>query len=245
MCDDAPVRLNKLLAHWGMASRRVVETWLRAGRISVNGVVLRDPGATARPRSDQITLDGQPLYAPATPPPRLVLMLHKPVGVTTTLADPHAARTLAAFLPSDRRLFPVGRLDRDSSGLLLLTDDGDLCHRLSHPKFEVEKEYLVTVGGRPLSSEERWQFQHGILLDDGMTAPCSLAPTNKESACRCYRVVLKEGRKRQIRRMLQALGHRVVTLHRVRLGPIRLGTLAVGTSRPLNQAELAALEAVG
>jgi 23S rRNA pseudouridine2605 synthase len=179
-------------------------------------------------------VDGVPI--PVDPDLRY-LALNKPAGVTTTLRDPHAARSLAGFLPAGPRVFPVGRLDRDSEGLLLLTNDGDLAFRLQHPRYGVEKEYLVEVPGAVSRTHER-ALGVGIELEDGLARPLRVGPVHRTRTRTAITIVMSEGRKREIRRMLGALGYPVSRLLRVRVGPVRLGKLAPGNLRPLTRREV-------
>lgn len=229
-----PVRLLKLLANWGLASRRTVETWIAAGRLNVDGETVEDLGRKVDPETAKIELDGKPVVPPDAAQQPVVLVLNKPAGVVSTLADPQGRPTVRDLLPRERRLYPVGRLDLDSTGLLLVTDFGELSNRLLHPRYKVEKEYLVEVAGPPLSADEFKRFTTGLVLEDGLTAPCRL---DRLGGGR-YRVVLREGRKRQVKRMFEALDRRVLTLHRDRFGPIRLGKLEFGKTRPLTTEEL-------
>ncbi len=237
-------RLQKLLAEAGLASRREAEAWIRAGRVRVNGRVAAI-GESADPAVDAIRVDGQPLPSA----PRVYWLVHKPRGVLTTTRDVRAERagerTVMALLPAAARrarLFPVGRLDRDSEGLLLLTNDGETAHALLHPSLGTEREYRVTVRGRlPEQAAER--LSQGLLLDDGPMAPCSVGPRRFDARGDRTRLVLvlREGRKRQIRRALAQLGHPVLRLVRTRMGPLRLGDLALGVARPLAERERRAL----
>lgn len=232
-----PVRLTKLLASWGFASRRAIEEWIDAGRIRLNGRTVTEQGVKADPDVDEIEIDGRRVAAPAAAG-RQYLALHKPLGYVSTMSDEHGRQALPDLLPKGMpRLFPIGRLDLDTTGLLLMTDDGELANRLLHPRYKVEKEYQVTMNGAPLSSDERRRFESGIELDDGLTAPCNLKMLGRGS----YLVILREGRKRQVRRMFAALDREVTALHRVRFGPIKLGDLKPGTTRALSAAEMKAL----
>jgi pseudouridine synthase len=240
--EPRAVRLQKLLAAAGVASRRGAEALLRAGRVRVNGSVAR-LGDAADPARDRIELDGRPL----APAPRAYWVLHKPRGVVTTRSDPEGRATVLSLLPAQARrlrLFPVGRLDRDSEGLVLLTNDGDLAQRLLHPSFGSEKEYLATLRGTP-SAASLQRFARGLRLERGgrVTAPARAAREGGGGARResRLRVVLREGRKRQIRRSFALLGHPVLRLQRVRIGPLRLGGLPPGAARPLTAAERRAL----
>ncbi|HNW34769.1 MAG TPA: pseudouridine synthase [Candidatus Ozemobacteraceae bacterium] len=232
-----PVRLTKLLASWGLASRRAIEEWIEAGRIRINGCTVTGQGVKADPDADVIEVDGRAVAAPVSKDHQY-LAIHKPLGYVSTMSDEHGRQALPDLLPKGLpRLFPIGRLDLDSSGLLLMTDDGELANRLLHPRYKVEKEYRATVSGTPLSTDERRRFESGLELDDGLTAPCLLKSLGSDS----YLVTLREGRKRQIRRMFSALDRKVTALHRIRFGPIALGALTPGAIRTLSPAEIKAL----
>ena len=225
------MRLAKYLAHAGAASRRAAEGLVRAGRVTVGGEVVRDP---ARDVDDDsaVALDGAPVAGPEA---RVVYALHKPEGVVSTARDPGGRATVVGLVPDeDRRLYPVGRLDADTTGLLLLTNDGELAHRLTHPSFEVPKTYVAVVEHPPVDELALRALREGIELEDGVTAPARarrLAPDRLE-------LTIHEGRKRQVRRMCAAVGHPARKLQRVRLGPLRLGDLAPGAHRRLTAAEV-------
>jgi pseudouridine synthase len=234
-------RLQKLLAEAGLASRRAAEDWIRAGRVSVNGVVAT-LGESADPEQDDVRVDGRPLAAER----KSYWLLHKPQNVLTTTADPWAQesgrRTVLDLLPAAARrtrLYPVGRLDLDSEGLLLLTNDGALAQALLHPSHGCEREYRVEAWGE-LSEEAVRRLARGVELDDGPTLPCRARIVGFDRARGTTRLVLtlREGRKRQIRRALLALGHPVRRLVRVRMGSLRLGDLPSGRARPLGAREL-------
>lgn len=228
-------RLQRILAAAGVASRRSAEQWIRAGRVAVNGETAR-LGDSADPDVDAITLDGRPLERET----RTYWMLHKPRGVLTTTRDTHGRRTVLDLLPADerRRLFPVGRLDRDTEGLLLLTNDGDVAQALLHPSRGSEREYRVSARGR-VAPDSLARLARGIVLDDGRTAPARVGPAryDRRRDTSTFRLTLVEGRKRQIRRAMRALGHPVLTLVRTRMGPLSLGRLPSGQARPLSAAE--------
>jgi 23S rRNA pseudouridine2605 synthase len=235
-----PLRLQKVLAAAGIASRRGAEELIREGRVAIDGRVA-SLGDSADPTSEVITFDGErvrlerPLY----------WMLHKPVGVVTSVSDPHGRRTVMHLLPEGLgRVYPVGRLDRDSSGLLLMINDGALTQRLLHPSHESEKEYRVTVRGE-VSEATFERLRKGVYIDDGRTAPARVEGARYEPAneLTVFRLTLTEGRKRQIRRTMLALGHPVKRLVRTRVGPVNLGKLAPGASRPLRDDEVRALRA--
>jgi 23S rRNA pseudouridine2605 synthase len=240
-------RLQKLLAEAGLASRRGAEEWIRAGRVSVNGRPAR-LGDSADPARDRIAVDGRPLRLEA----KAYWVLHKPRGVVTTRSDPAGRRTVLDLLPASARrlrLYPVGRLDLDSEGLVLLTNDGALAQRLLHPSFGSEKEYVVEARGAP-SDAALARLAAGFALARGErpTAPARVTraghagvPSSSRERTR-LRVVLREGRKRQLRRAFEALGHPLERLVRVRIGPLRLHGLAPGEARALTAGERGALE---
>lgn len=229
------MRLNKFLQVAGVASRRKADELIAAGRVSVNGRPASGPWQEVDPRRDRVEVDGQPV---SLQPEKHYLKLYKPRGVTSTLADPHAERTLAEFIPRGLRLFPVGRLDRDSEGLILLTDDGDLAFLLTHPRFRVGKRYQVKLD-RPLTRRDLARLRRGIVLEDGPFAPEILEVRGKT-----VELVLTEGRKREIRRGFSALGYRVARLVRLAIGPVELGGLSPGELAPFSQEELGAVRAL-
>jgi len=234
-------RLQKLVAAAGLASRRQAEQWIRAGRVQVNGAIARI-GDSADPQRDDVRVDGRPLPREA----RVYWLLHKPRGALSTTSDPHArAATVLELLPAEarrRRLFPVGRLDLDSEGLLLLTNDGSVAQALLHPSLGTEREYRVSVRGR-LTAQEARALAQGPLLEDGPMAPCEVGRRHYDPRAdrTSFRLTLREGRKRQIRRALAQLGHPVVRLVRLRMGPLRLGALPEGAARRLGPREVAVL----
>jgi 23S rRNA pseudouridine2605 synthase len=239
--DSGKERLQRTLARAGVASRRGAEALIVAGRVRVNDGVA-ELGDRVDPKRDHITVDSVPI--PADPELRY-FALHKPAGVTTTLRDPHAERSLAELLPGGPRVVPVGRLDRESEGLLLLTNDGDLAHRLQHPRFGVEKEYLVEVEG-DIPKPVLGRLTRGVELEDGVARAVRVGPVQRSRGRSSLPVVMAEGRKREVRRMLEAVGHPVTRLVRVRVGPVRLGRLPAGEHRPLAPEEITALyEATG
>lgn len=247
----AAERLNRYLARAGVASRRAADELIASGSVRVNG--LRPPvtGMLVDPDRDQVTVDGRPVR-PVTR--HRYLMLNKPLGVITTARDESSRTTVIDLVGDDgklgHRLFPVGRLDADSTGLLLLTDDGDLSFRLTHPRYKVAKEYRVVVAGTPTSGELE-ALRNGVKLDDGLTAPAEVelvrvTPGARQSGRAELRVAIREGRHRQVRRMMQAVGHRTESLSRVSFGPLKLGRLKTGGWRVLGEAEVLALRrAVG
>ena len=264
-----PMRLQKFLARAGVASRRGSENLMTAGRVTVNGQVVTELGSKVDPLVDQVAVDGVPVRLEGGP---VTIMLHKPAGYVTTMSE---------LVPTDRfpGLFPIGRLDFDTTGLLLFSTDGELGNGLLHPRHHVEKRYLALVNGKP-TPEQLDQLEQGIQLDDGMTAPAKAALVEGAEAKRALsmlevppavpdhepngsvpspqraailrkrsqqravvRVVLREGRKRQVKRMLSAIKHGVLALHRDSFGPIELGDLPRGQWRELTPEEVAALHA--
>jgi 23S rRNA pseudouridine2605 synthase len=222
------VRLAKYLAHCGVASRRRAEQLIAAGRVEVGGGRVTDPARDVDEGSG-VTLDGRPVE----PEPREVWMLNKPRGVVSTAREPGPRRAVVDLVPSKRRLYPVGRLDADSTGLILLTNDGELANRLTHPRHEVPRTYRVTLR-RPPSDEQMRRLRRGVELEDGPTAPARA----KRVSPRVIELTLREGRNRQVRRMAVAVGNDVVALARVRFGSLRLGALPEGRARRLGSAEV-------
>jgi 23S rRNA pseudouridine2605 synthase len=222
------LRLAKFLAHSGVASRRVAEQLIRGGRVRVGGDVVTDPARDVDETSG-VTVDAEPV----APEPLEVHMLHKPAGVVSTARDTHGRPTVVDLVPSARRLYPVGRLDADTTGLILLTNDGALANRLMHPRYEVPRTYRARVEGRPSDAALR-ALREGVELDDGRTAPARV----RRVASDVLELSLHEGRKRQVRRMCEAVGHPVRSLERIAFGPLRLGGLARGAHRRLTAAEV-------
>lgn len=235
-------RLQKIMAQAGVGSRRACEQLIRQGRVQVNGQVVRQLGTQADPRRDEILVDGQPLAAADV---QVYLILHKPPGYLSTTHDPHGRPTAMDLLCVPQRVYPVGRLDMDSEGLLLLTNDGPLTQRLTHPRYQHEREYRLLVRGQPGRQALR-ALRQGVELEDGQTSPAEVRLIEGQpgpAGTTWLRLVLREGRKRQIRRMCAAVGHPVQRLIRVRMGPLVLGDLKPGASRPLTRQEIRSLRA--
>ncbi|MDY7075371.1 MAG: pseudouridine synthase [Chloroflexota bacterium] len=230
-------RLQKVLARAGFGSRRACEELIRQGRVKVNGRAAQ-LGQKADPNRDRITLDGKPVRVKNR---CTYVVLHKPRGVLSDEGDGSGrVSTVRDLVSLPGRLFPVGRLDLRSEGLILLTDDGDLTYRLTHPRFGHEKEYRVLVEGRPDEATLK-KWRHGVFLDGQRTTPAEVTVVRREKGDTWLRVVLREGRKRQIRRVAAMLGHPVYRVVRVRIGPLRLGELKPGKWRRLTGAEVKAL----
>lgn len=212
---------------------------MTAGRVTVNGAVTTELGAKVDPSVDLVTVDGREVRLATGP---VYIALNKPAGVVTTMSDPQGRRTVASLVPVDQNpgLFPVGRLDYDTTGLLLFTTDGELSHRLLHPRWKVPKTYLAHVDGTPDVCDVK-SLRTGIKLDDGPTAPAEVRTIERRGRTALMEITIAEGRKRQVRRMFSAVSHPVLELHRVSFGPISLGKLAEGAWRHLSEAEVSAL----
>lgn len=237
------IRLQKALAAAGVASRRASEQLIDQGRVEVNGSVVMEQGTRVDPLRDVIRVDGSRI-----PPPRRhrYMVLNKPRGVVSTMDDPEGRPALADFLPRGNkdRLFHVGRLDTDSDGLILLTNDGDFAHRMSHPSWEVPKTYMVEVTG-VMDNKTIKRIEKGVTLDDGPVRPDRVKLVSRSPKQSLVLVTLHEGRNRVVRRLMDAVGHPVDRLARVAIGPVKLGQLPVGESRDLTRDELGALLDLG
>jgi 23S rRNA pseudouridine2605 synthase len=228
------MRLAKYLASAGVASRRASEEIVRAGRVTVGGDTITDPAHDVS-EADDVKVDRKPV-SPAAPA-RVVYALNKPAGVVSTARDPQGRPTVVTMVPQTERLYPVGRLDIDTTGLILLTNQGELAHRLTHPSFEVEKTYRVVVAGRSVRDSELRALREGVELEDGRTAPARVRRVSADT----IEITIHEGRKRQVKRMCEAVGHPVKRLERVAFGPLALGDLRQGRWRKLTDAEVDAL----
>ena len=234
------MRLNKLLAERGVGARRKCDELISAGVVKVNGRVITELGTQVEPDRDRIEVEGHPLPGGAA---RRSFMLHKPVGVISTMSDPEGRRSLRDLMPPGARLFPVGRLDADSSGLLLLTDDGDLAHHLMHPRYGVAKRYRVHVDRDPTEAELN-RLRNGIEFEPGVTSsPAQVWARDPSAGEAVIEIAIHEGRHRQVRRMCEAAGLEVRRLHRYGYGPLKLGELERGMWRELSEQELADLRA--
>jgi len=222
------MRLAKYLAHCGVASRRRAEELIGARRVRVAGETVTDPAVDVD-ESSGVEVDGRPV----APEPREVWMVNKPAGVVSTAREPGRRPAVVELVASNRRLYPVGRLDADSTGLILLTNDGELANRLTHPRYGIERTYRVRLR-RPATSSQLRRLRGGVELEDGPTAPARLRAVSP----RVVELTLTEGRNRQVRRMVEAVGNRVAALTRTRFGPLELGTLPEGRSRLLRPPEV-------
>ena len=230
------MRLAKYLAHAGVASRRAAEEIVRAGRVTVAGETVTDPARDVGEASG-VAVDGEALRGPRE---HVVYAVHKPAGVVSTAKDTHGRPTVVALAPRGAgRLYPVGRLDADTTGLILLTNDGELANHLTHPRYGVPKTYRAKTRGR-LTDDDIRRLRKGVELDDGPTLPARVRRVGDE-----IEIVLREGRKRQVRRMLEAVGHPATELRRVAFGPLRLAGLAPGAARRLTAREVETLRRLG
>jgi 23S rRNA pseudouridine2605 synthase len=228
------VRLAKYLAHSGVASRRASEGLVKEGRVTVGGRVVTDPALDVDEGSG-VAFDGELVLPEST----VVFVVNKPAGVVSTARDTHGRPTVTSLVPSERRLYPVGRLDADTTGLILLTNDGELADLLTHPRYEVPKTYRAVVEPDRIQAAALRRLREGVELEDGMTAPARVRQVRRGTV----EITITEGRKRQVRRMFEAVGHHIVSLERVVFGPLRLAELPPGRHRRLSEAEVERLRA--
>jgi 23S rRNA pseudouridine2605 synthase len=239
MPEESMERLQKVLAHAGVASRRKAEKIIREGRVTVNGKVVTQLGTKVDSDRDEIRVDGERVHIASS---YVYVLFNKPRGVLSTMEDKRGRTALGDLLAIPTRLYPVGRLDVKSEGLILLTNDGELANLLTHPRYEHEKEYLVLVNGSP-SDKTLEVWQRGVMLEGQLTAPARVEVLSRGDSS-LLRVVMREGRKRQIRNVASLLGHPVRELKRVRLGPLQLGALEAGQWRYLTAQEIRQLESL-
>lgn len=226
------MRIAKYLAQAGVASRRQSEEFIRNGRVCVNGQCITDPATNVDPDQAQVTVDGNRVSIESK---HIVVMLNKPAGVVSTVQDTHNRPTVIDFVKDcPQRLYPVGRLDIDTTGLILLTNDGELTHHLTHPRFHIPKTYRAQIANPPISKKALNELRSGVTLEDGKTAPAAVIRSRPDVLI----ITLYEGKKRQVKRMCEAVGHPVIELHRFQFGPIKLGSLPIGKTRILTSAEL-------
>ena len=233
------MRLEKFLSESGIASRRDAKKYISAGRVSVNGERVLIPGTHINPQKAEITFDGKPIRGK---PQRIYLMLNKPAGYVTTVRDERGRPTVMELVSDiSERIYPVGRLDVDTEGLLLMTNDGDFAHRILHPSHETQKTYIAWVEGRP-NQRAIQRLREGIEIEEGTITSAKVNQIGKREGQTQFKVVIHEGKKRQIRRMFHAVGHDVVHLKRVGIGSLSLGRLSTGKYRPLTPAEIESLD---
>lgn len=232
------MRLAKHLAHAGIASRRASERLIAEGRVTVAGETVRDPARDVA-GSEEIAVDGRRVGSFER---RVLYVVNKPVGVLSTASDPFGRPTVVELIEQEtRRLYPIGRLDLDSEGLILLSNDGELAHALTHPSFGVAKAYVVEVTGGRVGAEALRRLRTGVRLEDGMTGPADVKVLSDRSGAAQLKITIHEGRNRQVRRMCEAVGHEVRRLKRVSFGPLQLGDLREGQYRRLGEDEVQAL----
>lgn len=231
-------RLQKVMAHAGIASRRKAEQLILEGRVKVNGETVRELGRKVSPE-DFIEVDGKPIREEK----KVYILLNKPVGYISTVDDPRGRRTVLDLVADVKeRVYPVGRLDYDTSGLLILTNDGELTYKLTHPSFEVKKTYLVEVEGKP--GKELARLEKGVMLSDGMTAPAAVAEVKTGKNSTSFLLTIHEGRNRQVRRMCEAIGYPVKSLKRIKFAFLELGDMPEGRYRYLTEKEIKMLQSL-
>ena len=233
------MRLEKFLSQSGIASRRNAKKYISAGRVTVNGERVLIPGTHIAPQQDEIAFDGEPIRGKPKP---IYLMLNKPAGYVTTVRDERGRPTVMELVSDiSERIYPVGRLDVDTEGLLLMTNDGDFAHRILHPSHEIQKTYIAWVEGKP-NRQEIQRLREGIEIEEGVITSAKINQIGKTEGQTQFKVVIHEGKKRQIRRMFHAIGHDVLHLKRVGIGSLSLDRLAIGKYRPVTPAEIESLD---
>lgn len=235
--DNYTIRLNKHLANLGICSRRDVKLFLKQHRVTVNGERAKEPGIRIDPLKDDIRLDGEKIK----PPILVYYLLNKPKGIISTTSDEYGRKNVTALIPTKERIYPVGRLDKDTTGLLLLTNDGTLTNLLTHPKYHVDKVYRLEINGTVNQAQMR-ALRNGVLLDDGITAPAQVTVLKTNNTASFLEMTIHEGRNRQIRRMCETVGIDLTALQRVSFGPLRVAGLAEGKYRRLSEKELSELK---
>lgn len=228
------VRLNKYIADCGIASRRKADELILHNKIMVNQILISEPGFRIDPEKDIVWVDGKEIKPESK---KVYILLNKPVGYVTTSKDQFGRKTVLGLVETEYRIYPVGRLDYDTSGLLILTNDGELANRIMHPKFKIDKTYLAEVLGLVTESELN-NLRNGIIIDDFKTSPAIVKKISENKNSTSVRITIHEGRNRQVRKMCEAVGHKVITLQRISLGNISLGNLKVGQWRNLTEKEV-------
>lgn len=235
--EDTTIRLNKYLANNGIAARRDIKEFIKKEQVTVNGERAKEPGVRVNPKKDDIRLNGKKIH-----PPQLVYyVINKPKGYISTTADEFGRKNVTSLIPTKERIYPVGRLDKDTTGLLILTNDGELTNLLTHPKYHVNKVYRLTMLGRPTPEQLR-AMRNGVLLNDGITAPAQVNVISTNNGKSYLEVIIHEGRNRQIRRMCETVGIDLLELQRIKFGPLVLGNLKLGQQRTLTKAEINSLQ---
>ena len=234
------MRLNKFLASAGVGSRRTCDDYIVAGRVRVNGKVVQKLGIKIDESSDKVTFDDRELTRHLE---LKYIMLNKPAGIITTASDEYNRQTVLDLIPLEERIFPVGRLDQDTTGLVLLTNDGDLANHLIHPRYKIPKTYHALLN-KKIHPKDIYHFERGLLLDDKITAPCKLSEIRVIDNCSYLEVIISEGRNRQIRRMFELLDYEVETLERIAFGPLHLGGLKRKEWRYLTESEVKNLKQI-
>ncbi len=231
--DKTTQRLDKYLSHLGLASRRSIKKLLKEEMLTVNGDRVRESGTRIDPVKDDIRLNGEKIL----PPKMQYYILNKPKGIISTTSDERGRQDVTSFIPTRHRIYPVGRLDKDTTGLILLTNDGELTHKLIHPRYHVPKVYRLTIEGR-MEKEQINAFQKGVILDDGITSPAEVKIIDDSYQKSLIEVTLHEGKNRQIRRMCEIVGMNLLELERIKFGPISIGQLKSGKYRELSDKEV-------
>ena len=231
-------RISRILSSAGLTSRRNADNWIKSGRVIVNGRVVTEPGAQAVWGADRIEVDGREIPKPSA---RIYLMLNKPFGYICSLKDPQGRPLITDLLDIPQRVYPVGRLDFDTLGLLLLTNDGEWAHRLTHPRYRVPRTYKVTIAGK-ITDQALNRLRKGVRLKGGSSGSAKLSPVSLSEKQSVFRMTITQGKSRQVRRMLEAVGHEVIHLIRIGFGMLTLGNLKVGEYRYLETDEIASMK---
>lgn len=234
--EETTVRLNKFLANLGVASRRDIATLLKQQVVTVNGNRVKESGFRIDPKTDDIRLNGKKIEQPEL----VYYLLNKPKGIVSTTADEYGRKNVTSLIPTKERIYPVGRLDKDTTGLLILTNDGELTNLLTHPRFHVDKIYRLTIAGQ-VTNAQLHALRNGVLLEDGITAPAAVTVLSKNQ----IEMKIHEGRNRQIRRMCETVGITLLELQRIKFGPIPIGNLTEGNYRKLTDEEINTLQKAG
>jgi 23S rRNA pseudouridine2605 synthase len=234
--EDKTIRLNKYLANLGIASRRDIKTFLKSQNVTVNGESIKEAGFRVDPQKDEIRINGKEIKQPEL----VYYLINQPKGVVSTTADEYGRKNVISLIPTEERIYPVGRLDKDTTGLLILTNDGELTNQLIHPRYHVDKIYRLQIAGM-ITKEQLRALRNGVLLDDGITYPASVVITKSNNANTFLEMTIHEGRNRQIRRMCETVGIKLLELQRVKFGSLSLGNLPIGKFRKLKKEEIASL----